>query len=178
MSEADVALILEDRLDSSVSRDRIPQIASTFMELCERHQLEPDFILALIEVESRFRTKAISPMGAVGLMQILPTTARVVARQSIQKEHLFNPELNLKLGMEYLGMLREKYQGKSPYFPIAAYNIGPARLDYLMNRPQGFKPRETKIYYDRIIASIPALRRWLEKKKSSTKLAQIQVGGS
>ena len=122
------------------------------LSLCREHRMDPAFILALIDVESGFNVRARSRQGAMGLMQLMPATARVIARQfniriPSNASLLSNPVLNLSLGISYLRVLRDKYQNDSPYFQFAAYNIGPARLDQLKSRPGGFKPAQTLKYY-------------------------------
>jgi soluble lytic murein transglycosylase len=118
-------------------------------------------ILSLIQVESAFRSKVVSYAGAVGLMQIMPPTARVISkRYKIPyrgPKDLRNPYVNLTLGVTYLAELRDRYSGMSPYYHFAAYNVGPYRLDQLLLR-KNFKPDKTKVYYDKIRNGVPGWR--------------------
>jgi soluble lytic murein transglycosylase len=136
--------------------------------------LDPALVLSLIEVESGFKPEALSEAGAVGLMQIMPSTAGVVLRDlnpdmdfmdlktlrmlqgmnrkllpTVLPKLLKDPFINLTLGVAYLGSLRDRYVGFHPYFPLAAYNLGPAKIDLLMSR-KDFKPAKTKKYFEAI----------------------------
>ena len=101
------------------------------MELSERHQLAPSVILAVIEKESSFRPQIVSKAGAVGMMQLLPNTAKEVAkayriRSYKGKDDLRDPATNIRLGVAYLSYLRQNF-GHSLHY-IAAYNLGPTAL--------------------------------------------------
>lgn len=104
-------------------------------------KLEPELVLALIRQESSFRRTAKSRAGALGLMQLMPPTAREVATR-FQKtpltlpDDLENPELNVKLGTAYLSQLLRAYDGHLP-MALAAYNVGIGNLRKWM------KPRDS-----------------------------------
>jgi hypothetical protein len=112
-------------------------LARHLLELCEEHELEPAFVLSLIEVESHFRAEAISPAGAVGLMQLMPTTAGWVASRLgldpavASSEGLKDPFVNLTLGVAYFAELRRRYSEFPTSHALAAYNLGPGRVDQL-----------------------------------------------
>lgn len=90
------------------------------------YRLDPLLVAAIIYSESSFRTKAISKSGAIGLMQIMPETARQMARECQLKqfkiEDLFDPKVNLSLGCYYLFRLGEEF-GDLQHILIA-YNAG------------------------------------------------------
>jgi soluble lytic murein transglycosylase len=94
--------------------------------------LDPHLVLALIRQESLFDTRARSPAAAYGLMQLISPTARRVAHQlgvsAPAPENLFDPELNVTLGTEYLKNLLERYSNNW-FKAIAAYNAGEAAVD-------------------------------------------------
>lgn len=94
--------------------------------------LDPHLVLALIRQESLFNARARSPAAALGLMQLIPPTAARVAKQIGQpaptQEKLFEPELNLTLGTQYLKDLLERY-ANNWFKAIAAYNAGEAAVD-------------------------------------------------
>jgi len=94
--------------------------------------LEPALLLALIRQESGFYPAARSPSGARGLMQILPRTARQVARRlkvRFNRDRLISdPAFNLRLGRAYLREMLERFDG-SYVLALAAYNAGPARVE-------------------------------------------------
>ena len=86
-----------------------------------------ELVLAVIRQESEFDENAISYVGARGLMQLMPYTAKLVAKQAklpYSKNKLKNPDYNIKLGSYYLAGLLEEYEGSYP-FALAAYNAGP-----------------------------------------------------
>jgi soluble lytic murein transglycosylase-like protein len=115
------------------------------------------FVLAILEVESGFRPTAVSPVGAVGLLQLMPRTAGPLARELKLsyaryggiRQALRDPYFNLTLGLNYLSQLRERYEGLSPYWFLAAYNMGPTRLNRLRAQTD-FRPVATVTYYRRI----------------------------
>ena len=95
------------------------------------HEVDPSLVLALIREESFFRSDARSPANAYGLMQLLQGTARQVANGSglkVKASDLYDPEINVRLGLEYLKTLLERYDGRL-YLALAAYNAGPHRVD-------------------------------------------------
>ncbi len=104
----------------------------------KNNQLKPALIFALIRQESLFRDNAVSRAGARGLMQVMPYTAKRIARQLDINYHngeqLFDPQFNITLGAHYLGTLHRK-QGH-PILAIASYNAGPHRISrWLAARP-------------------------------------------
>ncbi|HWH78799.1 MAG TPA: transglycosylase SLT domain-containing protein, partial [Candidatus Binatus sp.] len=94
--------------------------------------LDPYLILALIRQESLFNTRARSPAAALGLMQLIPPTAARVAKQiglpAPTQEKLFDPELNVTLGTQYLKDLLDRYSNNW-FKAVAAYNAGEAAVD-------------------------------------------------
>lgn len=94
-------------------------------------EVDPSLVLALIREESFFRSDARSPANAYGLMQLLQGTARQVANGSglkVKARDLYDPEVNIRLGLAYLKTLLDKYDGRL-YLALAAYNAGPHRVD-------------------------------------------------
>jgi soluble lytic murein transglycosylase len=94
--------------------------------------MDPYLILALIRQESLFDARARSPAFALGLMQLLPSTAARVANHlgmtAPPDEQLFDPQVNLTLGTQYLKELLERYSNNW-FKAIAAYNAGEAAVD-------------------------------------------------
>jgi soluble lytic murein transglycosylase len=99
----------------------------TVQKLAKKNGLDPYLVVALIRQESLFDPKAVSPAAAHGLMQLLlSTAARVAARighSAPQREKLFEPELNLNLGIHHLKELLERYSNNLVK-AVAAYNAG------------------------------------------------------
>ncbi len=138
--------------------------------------MDPAYVLSVIQIESSFRSSVVSPVGAVGLMQLMPATARYVAprhgiHRKITVSDLRDPFLNLSLGVAYLRELRDRYAGLSAYYPLAAYNLGPARLDQLRARP-GFKPTQTWKYYQAIMRGVNDWRHYGTRAKTKTNVAR------
>jgi soluble lytic murein transglycosylase len=90
----------------------------------------PAFIHALIRQESQFDPDALSPAGARGLMQVLPSTAKDVARKegiAFNAAKLSNPDYNIRIGSAFMRSLLDRYNG-SYILALAAYNAGPGRV--------------------------------------------------
>lgn len=122
-----------------------PKPALSPQELLEqaalRNGLPPKFVHSVAAVESGLRLDAVSPKGAVGLMQLMPQTA-----QALQKDP-HNPEQNADGGAQYLRDLLFRYDG-SVSKAVAAYNAGPAAVD----RYHGVPPYpETMQYVEKVI---------------------------
>lgn len=117
----------------------------------EEQQLKPAYTLAVIRRESAFAEDARSRVGALGLMQIMPATGRVIARELKEKYHsknqLLNPETNVRFGTKYLNMMLEKFHNQ-PALASAAYNAGGHRV-------RAWQPRGKNMQADRWIESIP-----------------------
>jgi len=95
-------------------------------------QKKAPLVLALIRQESAFNPRAVSRVGARGMMQLMPATAKRVARatgQSYSRDRLLDdPRYNVRLGTAYLDTMMAKYDG-APALALAAYNAGPARVN-------------------------------------------------
>lgn len=106
----------------------------------DRYGLPRALVRSVISAESRFRTKAISPKGAVGLMQLMPDTAQSLGVNP------YDPAQNVDAGTRYLRALLEKYHGLL-WHALAAYNAGPGAVQ----KYNGVPPyRETVDYVKRI----------------------------
>jgi hypothetical protein len=113
-------------------------------EAARRWGLPASFLDSIVKAESAYRQDAVSPKGAVGLMQLMPSTARILGADPR------DPRQNVDAGARYLSELLLKYQ-KDDYQvrkAVAAYNAGPGAVD----RYQGVPPyRETIRYVERVI---------------------------
>lgn len=119
----------------------------------ERHDVDGLLLAAVVETESRFRPAAVSPRGAVGLMQVLPTTGEMYGARD-----LTDPHVNLDVGSRYLHRLLRDYDGDLE-LALAAYNAGPAAVE----RYGGVPPfRETRDYVKRVLRKYEEHRRSLD----------------
>jgi hypothetical protein len=160
VTESTLSHVFADRLAGVAATSDLPKhLGAHLYRLCLQNRMDPAFVLSVIQVESGFRTDAISAAGAIGLMQLMPGTARKVARRRVSRLALQDPFLNLELGVAYLRGLRDKYSGRSPYYALAAYNMGPHRLDVLLAKPT-FKPEKTLRYYEEIMRGVGDWRRY------------------
>jgi soluble lytic murein transglycosylase len=120
--------------DADVPREAweifFPLVAwSTIKEESKRYGIDPYIVAGLIRQESVFNPNAISRVGARGLMQVMPATGQLVSKRqgigNITAADLYNPALNIKLGMNYLAQVIGQF-GRIEY-AAAAYNAGPSR---------------------------------------------------
>jgi soluble lytic murein transglycosylase-like protein len=116
---------------SGLSESEIAQVAATIVRDAALYGIDPNLVLAVIHIESRGNTYALSPVGAMGLMQIMPSTGEeLAARLDIPwsgSQTLFDPLLNVRMGIAYLKQLENRYGKMST--ALAAYNWGPGRID-------------------------------------------------
>jgi soluble lytic murein transglycosylase-like protein len=94
------------------------------LDASRTYELDFCLIKAIIRAESNFNPTAVSPKGACGLMQLMPSTAKDLGVQDV-----FNPEENIHAGTRYLKWLYETFEGDWPK-AIAAYNAGPGRVGF------------------------------------------------
>ena len=90
-------------------------------------KINPAWAFAITRRESSFMSDANSPAGAKGLMQIMPATAKQLARKKVSNQYLFKAKNNIKLGTKYLRNLLDRHHGNQ-VLATAAYNAGPHRV--------------------------------------------------
>ncbi len=119
------------RYQSRLAPFEVREVAKTIVAEAERLGLELDLVLAVIHTESGFHNFARSPVGALGLMQIMPETGEMLAQELNVDwqgpDTLFDPVVNVRLGTHYLASLHKKYGSWDR--ALAAYNWGPERID-------------------------------------------------
>lgn len=102
---------------------------------CDKYNLEIALVYAVIKQESDFNKNAVSSSGALGLMQILPSTAKWIAGElgvEYSKENLFEPKVNIEFGCFYLRYLFDKFNDIETV--VCAYNAGETKvLDWIEN---------------------------------------------
>jgi len=116
------------------------------------YHLDPALLAAVIEQESKFRADVKSSSGAVGLMQLLPDTAKGIAVHTggtqFRVQDLYNPEINIRYGAWYLDNLFRKYG--SERLVLAAYNAGQGNVDRWRAHGEDIQFSETKAYVSRV----------------------------
>lgn len=127
--------------NSSISH-RSKQYEQLITQASQAHNLDPALVKAVIHAESSFNPQAISPNGAIGLMQLMPTTAKRLG----VRPHV--PEENIKGGVRYLSALIQAFKGNLK-MALAAYNAGEGAV----RRYQGIPPyEETQTYVKKVLA--------------------------
>ena len=118
----------------------------------KNYDLDPALLAAVIYRESKFDAQARSPSGAIGLMQLLPDTAKGIALHTggsqFKVADLWNPEINVRYGAFYLRRLLNKYGNVR--LALAAYNAGQANVDRWRAQGLGIQFAETRHYVDRV----------------------------
>ena len=116
------------------------------------YRLNPALLAAVIYTESKFDANAQSAAGAIGLMQLLPDTAKGIATRTGGKRFvvsdLTDPEINVRYGAWYLRHLLDRYGDERT--ALAAYNAGQANVDRWKAAGVGIQFRETRYYVDKI----------------------------
>lgn len=101
---------------------------STVDNHAKRNKIEPEFAFAIARRESSFMPDANSSAGALGLMQMLPSTAKYIAKKTVSRNNLFNANTNVKYGTKYLKYLLNRLDGNQ-ITAAAAYNAGIHRVN-------------------------------------------------
>lgn len=146
---------------------------STISEYAARVGVAADLVRAVIQVESAFNPKAVSSKGAIGLMQLMPATAK-----DLGVTDPFDPEQNIRGGVTYLKQLLDRFDHKVE-LALAAYNAGMGNVEKHGNTVPPFK--ETQNYVNKITKAAPpvqkvnGLYKWIELKdgKAVTKYSNM-----
>jgi len=133
-------LVLKPDIDLALARN-IARHTHHYAAIFKR---DPDLVLAIIAEESRFDPNAISPVGAVGLMQVMPQWEKVLGISGSLKD----PEVAIKYGLEVFGFYMEMY--KDIEMALTAYNRGPGPVDVALMRGKDpkntYAPKVLKVY--------------------------------
>ena len=112
------------------------------------NRLDAALVAAVIYEESRFRPRALSDVGAMGLMQLQPATAETIARRTggtaFRVSDLYNPDVNIRYGSWYLRQLIDKYGNER--LALAAYNAGESRVDSWLRAGEGIAASDVLAY--------------------------------
>lgn len=142
----------------------------TVLELSRAHKVDPYFSFGLICQESHFAEQIVSSAGAIGLMQLMPATARTQARKlgiPFATDKLYQGEYNLQLGIAHVAELWQEFSGDS-LLVLAAYNAGKSAAQMWYEEfgdrdrdvfVEKIPYRETRMFVKRIVEHIAAYRR-------------------
>jgi soluble lytic murein transglycosylase-like protein len=122
------------------------EVDSSIVMAAARHNVDPNLVRAVIKVESNFNSNAVSRKGAIGLMQLMPSTAR-----ELKVRNPFDPDQNVDAGVRHLKYLLESYNGNVD-LTLAAYNAGEGAVRRSAGVPhysetQNYVRRITNLYY-------------------------------
>lgn len=131
-------------ISSSSSRLSETRMEKLIERKSEKYRMDPSLVRAVIRAESGFDCTAVSPKGAIGLMQLMPGTAA-----SLGVCNPFNPAENIDGGVKYLSRLLERFGGNLT-LALAAYNAGPQSIEQYGSIPPY---RETRNYVRRVLSS-------------------------
>jgi hypothetical protein len=138
--------LFRETLDTEAEREFLHGLpyGNEIEETAERHRMDGLLLAALVQAESSFLPDAVSPVGAVGLTQVMPATAQWLG----QRGDLTDPDSNLEVGALYLSQLLDRFNGNLE-LALAAYNAGPTNV----LRYGGVPPfRETRNYVRKVLS--------------------------
>jgi soluble lytic murein transglycosylase-like protein len=133
----------------TLSKEDTVLVANTICRLSKKLGYDPFLFIALIRTESNFNHLATSPVGAEGLMQVMPYTAKWMAdKLGIEwpDGHSFDPNLNVTLGIHYLVLMDKEFNGQIRH-ALTAYNRGPGATHYTLRHNGGKLPTEIDEFY-------------------------------
>ncbi|MFH1259761.1 MAG: lytic transglycosylase domain-containing protein [Elusimicrobiota bacterium] len=130
------------------------------------YKIDPLFVAAIIRAESNFSLKAESSAGAVGLMQILPTTAEELAGElnlpNYRRDDLYLPDINIRLGYHYLAKLKKEFNNDNVAV-LAAYNAGNGKVHQWLKEKnrltiEEIPFKETRLFVAKVLKDYRRLR--------------------
>ena len=137
-------------------------LRTEFKEAAQQEQVNLDLLLAIARQESRFSPAVASPVGAQGLLQLMPATAAEMAGEELSTEQLRQPDLNAVLGARYLASLLQQWDG-NPWLVAASYNAGPGAAGSWMSPELEADPElwteripysETRLYTKKVLGNL------------------------
>jgi soluble lytic murein transglycosylase-like protein len=129
--------------NNHLTKEEISAYDDLIVKTSDKYRVDAALVKAIIKAESNFNHRAVSPVGARGLMQLMPATAA-----SLQVEDSFHPEKNIEGGVRYLRYLMNLFNGNLPLV-LAAYNSGENTVLRYKNRIPPYQ--ETQTYVRRVL---------------------------
>jgi len=157
-------IVLAPAVDSKIQTffEISPQVKAVkhlLKDAAKMHQIDIELLLALVATESGFNAKAVSPKGAIGLMQLMPSTAKRFGvsadHQTTVEQKLTDPKININAGAKYLRFLLNMFPGNLE-LALASYNAGEGAVQRAGNKVPNYK--ETQNYVRAILQTYKALK--------------------
>ena len=143
-----IEAVLSEHHFSLVGLER-ERFAQLLIQTSQKLKLDPLLVLAVMKVESGFRTQVVSNRGAIGLLQIKPVAAEEVSRQYAvsfnSKKDLFDPHKNVVIGIHYLAHLNSLF-GQDTNKMLTAYNMGPTAVKKIRTLPLKYAHKVLRAY--------------------------------
>jgi soluble lytic murein transglycosylase-like protein len=153
------------------------QVKHLLREAASEHQLDYELLQALIATESGFDARAVSPRGAVGLMQLMPVTARhygvVADKKTTVAKKLTDPRINIRAGSLYLRDMISRFPGRLE-LALAAYNAGLKAVRRAGNRVPRFKETQNFV---KTVLQLYALLKPPSMRRVGSQQTQVQARG-
>ena len=124
--------VIQQKLERYGEMGLSRELAESIYDLALQEDIDPDVAFGLVRTESEFKTSATSHVGAIGLTQLMPSTARGM-RKGTTIADLRDPQINLSIGFKFLRELLEHYDGNKN-LALTAYNRGPGIVDRILKR--------------------------------------------
>ncbi len=139
----------ENSIEKTTFKNSRENIENLIEKYAQKNNLDPDFIKAVVKQESGFNPDAKSKCGAMGLMQLMPQTAK-----GLGVIDAFDPEQNIEGGVKYLKSMMKRFNN-DPKLALAAYNAGPGAVQKYGDIPPY---KETQNYVKNILTSYEAMK--------------------
>lgn len=135
-AEADAAAARESAIGENLTKyaefGLKRELAEAIYDTAVENDIDPEVAFGLVRAESSFKNSSTSPVGAIGLTQLMPQTASWL-QPGVTRSQLRDPATNLKIGLKYLKQLIDKYEGDET-LALLAYNRGPGTVDREIRR--------------------------------------------
>lgn len=182
----DLNYLVYKKLERSMSKEWkswLPQMTEVLITECRKRDMDPVFVLAIIQTESQFNTYAKGRVGEIGLMQVRPETAAWIARkyqlpwQGVNS--LYDPITNIKIGITYFAHLRSQFESR-PHHYVPAYNMGPKNLRQVARSIASLGEDERRLlrgnYGSKVLRNYQLIyQQMIEKKEESLEFAKDEA---